>query len=134
MKKLILIIMLSFSFSLSQKVAVVVNPNIKDISKEEVKELLLGIKRTINGHSNPKIILSKDKKINKKAIEKLLGISYENFKVYWFEKALAGEGNIPKEMNYRKAIREIKRHKGSIGILPADKIKRSGLKVIMVFE
>ncbi len=135
-KFILLVISLLYmsSFSFPQRAVIVVNPEIKNINKEDVKEILLGIKRNINGISNPKIILSKDKETNSKAIERLLGISYENFKVYWFEKALAGEGNIPQELEYRRAIDEIRKHKGSIGILPAEKAKESGLKVIMVIE
>ncbi len=123
---LILILMLSLS-SLGQKAAIVVNPSIKDIKKEEIKDILLGMKRK-------KVILSKDKAVNEIAIEKLLGISYENFRVYWLERALAGEGNLPEEMNYKEAIREIKKNKKAIGILPAEKVKSSGLKVIMVID
>jgi len=56
--------------------------------------------------------------VNKVVIEKLLGISYENFRVYWLERALAGEGNLPKEMDHSEAIKEIKKNKKAIGILP----------------
>ncbi len=136
MKRLVYtaIIFSLLSFSHAQKVAIVANPEIRNISKEDIKEILLGIRRNLNGSSNPRIILSKDNKVNRKAIEKLLGISYENFKVYWFEKALAGEGNIPRELDHRRAINEIKKHKGTLGILPAEKVRSSGLKVLMVFE
>ncbi len=127
MKRLLIILMLLSLPSFSQKAAIVVNPSIKDIKKEEIKDILLGMKRN-------RVILSKDKAVNEIAIEKLLGISYENFRVYWLERALAGEGNLPEEMNYKEAIREIKKNKKAIGILPAEKVKSSGLKVIMVID
>ncbi len=127
MKRLLILIFVLSLSSFGQKAAIVVNPSIKDIKKEEIKDILLGMKRS-------KVILSKDKSVNEIAIEKLLGISYENFRVYWLERALAGEGNLPKEMNYKEAIKEIKRNKKAIGILPAEKVKSSGLRVIMVID
>jgi len=54
MNKLITFVLLFFLFSFGQKAVIVVNPAIKDIKREDIKDILLGMKRN-------KVILSRDR-------------------------------------------------------------------------
>ncbi len=117
------ILLLFFSFVCFGEIAVVANPSFKNSSN--LKDLLLGVSKR-----NVVIYLTDDPDFNETAIRKLIGITYEDFKIFWLEKALRGEGVPPKELPPEEVRREVRSRRNAIGIIPLRYVK--DLKVLKV--
>jgi hypothetical protein len=63
--------------------------------------------------------------------KKVLGISQKDFKTHWLTKALAGEGIPPREVGVDEIVNLVKMNRGAIGIVPADKARQEGLKILL---
>ncbi|MDT7908055.1 MAG: hypothetical protein RRA63_08470, partial [Candidatus Calescibacterium sp.] len=63
--------------------------------------------------------------------QKVLGISQKDFKAHWLTKALSGEGIPPREVGVDEIVDLVKRNRGAIGIVPANKARQEGLKILL---
>ncbi|MDQ7039020.1 MAG: hypothetical protein Q9N26_07485, partial [Aquificota bacterium] len=73
------------------EIAVVANPSFR--GTERVEDLLLGFSKV-----RVVIYVTDDPEFNNTAVRKLIGISYEDFKMLWMERALDGRGVPPREL------------------------------------
>ena len=93
------------------EVAVVANPSFRPNS--DLESILLGTAET-----SVVIYMTDDQRFNERAIRKLIGISYEDFKILWMEMALAGKGVPPRELPPEEVYIKVKTRKNAIGIVP----------------
>jgi hypothetical protein len=113
----------------SQGLVVVANPEAPNIPPDYVKKIYLGLAKTLPDGTPALPLVMKGTPDT--FFQKVLGISQKDFKTYWLTKALAGEGIPPREVGVDEIVDLVKRNRGAIGIVPADKARQEGLKILL---
>lgn len=119
MRKLVAVLLLSIGFSFSQ-VFIVVS---RGLERKDIKELFFSTGDVV-------VIVSKNLKLLDRVFRKLLGISYEDYKLYRYELALDGRGMPPIEVPGELLSEEAGKHERVIVITP----HRLQLKDMVVLE
>ncbi len=125
MRRLIICLIVAvFNLSYSQEIVVA----LKGLESGDVRELLFRGEDIV-------VIVLRNKLFNDRAFKKLLGLSYEDYKLYRFQLAIEGVGTPPKEVSTEELIKTIRDYNRVIvvapkRILPILKILR-GIKVIV---
>jgi hypothetical protein len=113
----------------AQELAVVANPEAPHISPDYVKRIYLGFVKTLPDGTPALPLVMKG--TPETFFQKVLGISQKDFKSHWLTKALSGEGIPPREVGADEIVNLIKANRGAIGIVPADKARQEGLKILL---
>jgi len=113
----------------SQGLVVVANPEAPNISPDYVKRIYLGFAKTLPDGTPALPLVMKG--TPETFFQKVLGISQKDFKTHWLTKALAGEGIPPREVGADEIVDLVKRNRGAIGIVPVDKARQEGLKILL---
>jgi hypothetical protein len=113
----------------AQELAVVANPEAPHISPEYIKRIYLGFVKTLPDGTPALPLVMKGTPDT--FFQKVLGISQKDFKTHWLTKALAGEGIPPREVGVDEIVNLIKTNRGALGVVPADKARQEGLKILL---
>jgi len=113
----------------SQGLVVVANPESPNISPDYVKKIYLGFVKTLPDGTPALPLIMKGSPDT--FFQKVLGISQKDFKAHWLTKALSGEGTPPREVGVDEIVDLVKRNRGAVGIVPADKARQEGLKILL---
>jgi hypothetical protein len=113
----------------AQELAVVANPEAPHISPEYIKRIYLGFVKTLPDGTPALPLVMKG--TPETFFQRVLGISQKDFKTHWLTKALAGEGIPPREVGADEIVNLIKTNRGAIGVVPADKARQEGLKILL---
>jgi hypothetical protein len=113
----------------AQELAVVANPEAPHISPEYIKRIYLGFVKTLPDGTPALPLVMKGTPDT--FFQKVLGISQKDFKTHWLTKALAGEGIPPREVGADEIVNLIKTNRGALGVVPADKARQEGLKILL---
>jgi len=113
----------------AQELAVVANPESPNIPPDYVKRIYLGFAKTLPDGTPALPLVMKGTPDT--FFRKVLGISQKDFKTHWLTKALAGEGIPPREVGADEIVNLVKTNRGAIGIVPADKARQEGLKILL---
>jgi hypothetical protein len=113
----------------SQGLVVVANPEAPHISPDYVKRIYLGFAKTLPDGTPALPLIMKG--TPETFFQEVLGISQKDFKTHWLTKALAGEGIPPREVGVDEIVYLVKTNRGAIGIVPADKARQEGLKILL---
>jgi hypothetical protein len=113
----------------SQGLVVVANPEAPHIPPDYVKRIYLGFVKTLPDGTPALPLIMKGTPDT--FFQKVLGISQKDFKTHWLTKALAGEGIPPREVGADEIVNLVKMNRGAIGIVPADKARQEGLKILL---
>jgi hypothetical protein len=113
----------------SQGLVVVANPESPNISPDYIKRIYLGFAKTLPDGTPALPLVMKG--APETFFQKVLGISSKDFKTHWLTKALAGEGIPPREVGVDEIVNLIKANRGAIGVIPADKARQEGLKILL---
>jgi len=113
----------------SQGLVVVANPESPNISPDYVKKIYLGFVKTLPDGTPALPLIMKGSPDT--FFQKVLGISQKDFKAHWLTKALSGEGIPPREVGVDEIVDLVKRNRGAIGIVPANKARQEGLKILL---
>jgi len=113
----------------SQELVVVANPEAPNIPPDYVKRIYLGFAKTLPDGTPALPLVMKGTPDT--FFQKVLGISQKDFKTHWLTKALSGEGIPPREVGVDEIVDLVKRNRGAIGVIPADKARQEGLKILL---
>jgi len=113
----------------SQELVVVANPEAPNIPPDYVKRIYLGFAKTLPDGTPALPLVMKGTPDT--FFQKVLGISQKDFKTHWLTKALSGEGIPPREVGVDEIVDLVKRNRGAIGIVPANKARQEGLKILL---
>jgi hypothetical protein len=113
----------------SQGLAVVANPEAPHISPDYIKRIYLGFAKTLPDGTPALPLIMKGTPDT--FFKNVLGISQKDFRTHWLTKALAGEGIPPREVGVDEIVYLVKTNRGAIGIVPADKARQEGLKILL---
>jgi hypothetical protein len=113
----------------SQGLVVVANPEAPHISPDYIKRIYLGFTKTLPDGTPALPLIMKG--TPETFFQKVLGISQKDFRTHWLTKALAGEGIPPREVGADEIVYLVKTNRGAIGIVPADKARQEGLKILL---
>jgi ABC-type phosphate transport system substrate-binding protein len=113
----------------SQGLVVVANPEAPNIPADYVKRIYLGFAKTLPDETPALPLVMKGTPDT--FFQKVLGISQKDFKTHWLTKALAGEGIPPREVGADEIVNLVKTNRGAIGVVPADKARQEGLKILL---
>jgi hypothetical protein len=113
----------------AQELAVVANPEAPNISPDYIKRIYLGFVKTLPDGTPALPLVMKG--APETFFQKVLGISQKDFKAHWLTKALSGEGIPPREVGADEIVNLVKTNRGAIGIVPADKARQEGLKILL---
>jgi len=113
----------------SQELVVVANPEAPNIPPDYVKRIYLGFAKTLPDGTPALPLVMKGTPDT--FFQKVLGISSKDFKAHWLTKALSGEGIPPREVGVDEIVDLVKRNRGAIGIVPANKARQEGLKILL---
>ena len=113
----------------SQGLVVVANPESPNIPPDYVKRIYLGFAKTLPDGTPALPLVMKGTPDT--FFQKVLGISQKDFKTHWLTKALSGEGIPPREVGVDEIVDLVKRNRGAIGVIPADKARQEGLKILL---
>jgi hypothetical protein len=111
------------------ELAVVANPEAPHIPPDYVRRIYLGFVKTLPDGTPALPLVMKGTPDT--FFQKVLGISQKDFKTHWLTKALAGEGIPPREVGVDEIVNLVKMNRGAIGIVPADKARQEGLKILL---
>jgi hypothetical protein len=112
-----------------QGLVVVANPEAPNIPSDYVKRIYLGFAKTLPDGTPALPLVMKGTPDT--FFQKVLGISQKDYKTHWLTKALAGEGIPPREVGVDEIVYLVKTNRGAIGIVPADKARQEGLKILL---
>ncbi len=118
MRRLIVCTILFLSFSYGEEIVIA----LKGVEGGDIKELLLKGEDIV-------IVVTRDERFNDRAFRKLLGISYEDYKLYRFQLAIEGIGTPPKEIPVKELAEVVRSYNRVIVIAPKrilHKLKKLG--------
>lgn len=127
---LVFFILFMSGSAFAQGVAVIANPASPTLTKDDIKSLYLGFRTTLPDGSPAKVLVLKGDGVKDRFMREVLGIAYRDFRAHWLSKALSGEGAPPRELTAEEIIDIVKREKGAIGFIPAEKVPE-GVKVLI---
>lgn len=107
MKKLVAALLFLVGLSFSQ-VLIAVSGDLKG----------KGIKELFYWTEDVTVVVPRDYELLNRVFKKLLGVSYEDYRLYRFELALDGRGKPPVEVPVEKLLDEAERYKRVLIILP----------------
>lgn len=120
--------------SYAGKLLVIGGSDVPSLTKDDVKNIYLGFKRTFPDGTPVRIYVLKESRLKEKFVRDVIGIQITEFRAHWLSKALAGEGGLPKELDENGIIEAVRRERGAVGFVPEGTPLPPGVKVLLEIE